>query len=195
MNNAINIVREIQNANPSGLRSLFARYGIGAETSPRNVILATMAFGTEFINELYQLYPERGNNFTGNDFSTMESGLINYNDSLIFGSGYQPQKFDMMGNTVKDSATGTKKGFSLDSFTDIFNSVAGMVGTGVNTYNAVKSGQTVQTPQQQQANAEMLRLQMQAEQEAADAKSRQLYIVGAVLVVVVILAVVIFKRK
>lgn len=195
MKYAINIVREIQSANPTGLRSLFLRYNIGAEPTPRNVVLATMAFGDAFTEELYALYPGRATNYTGTDYSAMESGLLDYN-SPIFGSNYQPQKFDLSGNVVSEpSARSTKKGFNLDSFKGIFNSVASMIGTGVNTYNSIKTGKTVQTTEQQQADQQMLALQMQQEQAGAKAKTQQMYIVGAVLVVVVLIGIFIFRRK
>lgn len=195
MKNAITIVREIQSANPTGLRSLFVRYGIGANPTPRNVILASMAFGDAFTEDLYALYPDKGNNFTGTNLlntNYLESGLLNYDNSLIFDSGYSPQQFDLSGNVVSSGGS-TKSG--LDSFKEIFTSVADMIGTGVNTWNAVKTGKTVQTTEQQQADNQLLALQMQQEQESAAAKTRQIYTVGAILIVVVLAGIFIARRR
>ena len=195
MNEAISIVRRIQNANPTGLRSLFLRYGIGADTTPRNVILATMAFGDAFTAELYSL--DNGqHNFDGTGVnSTLESGLLNYNDSLIFGTGYTPQQFDLSGNVVSTPASTSNSGNGLAKFTSIFNSVAGLVSTGANIFNQVKSGQTVQTPEQQQANAQLLQAQMQQDQATADAKNKQMLIIGAVLVLVLLAGFLIFRKR
>jgi len=201
MKNAINIVREIQSANPTGLRSLFMRYNIGAEPTPRNVVLAIMAFGDAFTEELYALYPGKATNYTGTDYSTMESGLmdfglINYDSPIFAGTNYTQQKFDLSGNAVTSPATSaTKKKFSLDGFKDIFNNVANMVGTGANVYNTVKTGKTVQTAEQQQADQQLLSMQMLQEQAGAKAKTQQIYIVGAVLVAVVLIGIFIFRRK
>jgi cobalamin biosynthesis Mg chelatase CobN len=93
----------------------------------------------------------------------------------------------------------SKSGSWLDSFSNIFNKAAGIVTTGVNTYNAVRTGQTSESTQNaltaSQIQAQQAALEIQAQQEASRQKVTQYVIVGVILVVVIVAAVLIFKKK
>jgi hypothetical protein len=215
MNDAIRLSREILNAHPTGVRSLFLRYGIGAEPDPRSIVLAAGAFGQAFINDLYALQ-NSANNYTGEeDFSGLESGvygggglaydwgLINYNDSLIFPAGYVPPKLDLSGNIVNQPVPATKKNTSFADFSKSFNNILGLIGNtvnaGANIYNTVKTGQTQQTTNmttsQAQAAMQQSAAQVQLDKETAAAKNKQIMIIGGVLVVVVLVMFLIFRKR
>ena len=147
MNDAISLSREILNAHPTGVRSLFLRYGIGAEPSPRSMVLASAAFGQAFTNDLYTL-ARSGNNYDGTEDPfyipelddpsgsvsglTIDPGLINYNNSSIYGAGYTPVKYDLSGNPVNAPVTSTVKNTSFADFTKSFQNILGLIGTTVN---------------------------------------------------------------
>jgi hypothetical protein len=191
MKEAIILSRQILSAHPNGVRSLFLRYGIGAEPTPRSIILATQAFGQPFIEDLSAV-AESGNGYTGSSYSWMPTTSIDYMD-LAKGDDYVTPNFNASTDTTK------KKGFSFDSLLDVFGKVAGVVNVGADTWNTIKTGQTPQTNAQAQQEAafqqQQFAMNLQAQQEAASAKTRQYLIVGGILVLVVVAAVFIFRKK
>jgi hypothetical protein len=100
---------------------------------------------------------------------------------------------------LNTGATATTKKGVLDSVLDIFGKVAGVVNVGAETWNTIKTGQTPQTNAQAAQDAmiqqQQFALNLQAQQEAASAKTRQYLIVGGILVLVVVAAVFIFRKK
>lgn len=203
MKDAIALSREIMNAHPDGVRSLFQRYGIGAKVTPRTIILASQAFGDEFVAELYKLH-RGGKNYDGISSLGYSSGLIDYSSSLW--DGASATQYDVSGNLLSGTSTQQivsgqteSNGSFWDRFKGIFSDVAGIVNTGVNTYNAVKTGSTAQTTEQAQTQAQIeaqrYAMELQAQQEAAATKTRQYLIVGVILVVLVVAAVLIFRKR
>ena len=191
MKEAIILSRQILSAHPNGVRSLFLRYGIGAEPTPRSIILATQAFGQPFIADLSEV-AESGNNVIGS--GSLYQPQVDYLSMAQY--GYDPTIATAPLNT---GTTGTAKKSTFDSFLDIFDKAAGAVTTGVNVWNSVKTGQTSQTTDQATANAQLqmqqTALALQAQQDADSAKTRQYLIVGGILVLVVVAAVFIFRKK
>ena len=190
MKEAIILSRQILSAHPNGVRSLFLRYGIGAEPTPRSIILATQAFGQPFIEDLLEV-ASSGNNVIG-------SGPL-YQPQVDYLSMAQYGYDTNIATAPLNTGTDTSKKSTLDSFIDIFNKAAGVVTTGVNTWNSVKTGQTSQTTDQATQNAQIqmqqTALALQAQKDAASAKTQQYLIVGGILVLVVVAAVFIFRKK
>jgi hypothetical protein len=192
MKEAIILSRQILSAHPNGVRSLFLRYGIGAEPTPRSIILATQAFGQPFIEDLSEV-ASSGNGYTGS--GPLFQPQVDYLSMAQY--GYDQN----IATAPLNASTGTtkKKGFSFDSLLDVFGKVAGVVNVGADTCNTIKTGQTPQTIAQAQQEAALQQQQFamnfQAQQEAASAKTRQYLIVGGILVLVVVAAVFIFRKK
>ncbi len=229
MNDAIALSREILNAHPTGVRSLFRRYNLGMEPDPRSMVLATAAFGPAFTNDLYALY-KSGHNYDGTDELTaasndlfygsadtsnlqsglggasgslLDPGLINYNDSLIYPAGTTPVKYTLSGTPVSTPVAATKTNTSFENFSKSFNNVLGLIGstvtTGANIYNTVKTGQTAQTVNQGATNAQSAltqsAAQIQLEQAAAAAKTKQMLIIGVVLIGVILAGFLVFRKR
>jgi hypothetical protein len=193
MKEAIILSRQILSAHPNGVRSLFLRYGIGAEPTPRSIILATQAFGQPFIDDLSAV-ATGGNDYTGS--GSLYQPQVDY--LSMAQSGYDQNLATAPLNTGTTDTT-KKKGFNLDSILNVFGKVAGVVNVGAETWNTIKTGQTPQTNAQAAQDAmiqqQQFALNLQAQQEAASAKTRQYLIVGGILVLVVVAAVFIFRKK
>lgn len=194
MKDAIMVSRAILNAHPEGVRSLFRRFNIGAEPTPRTIILASQAFGPQFTSELAALYPAA--NYTGLDLdlSSFNSTPVDY--AAMAEYGYDPA---LATAPLNVNGQASPKTSWLDSIIGVFNKVTPTILQGVNVVNAVKTGSTPQTTDQAAVQAQIAQqqyaLQMQAEQEAAAAKTKQYLVLGGILILVVVAAVFIFRKK
>ncbi len=105
MNDAITLSREILNAHPTGVRSLFQRYGIGAEPTPRSIVLATAAFGQAFVTDLYALSQSGVNNFIGSEEDYYKSDYY-YITGEPYVAGDPMQDINAYGNAPSGSSAG-----------------------------------------------------------------------------------------
>ena len=194
MKEAIILSRQILSAHPNGVRSLFLRYGIGAEPTPRSIILATQAFGQPFIADLSEV-AESGNNVIGS--GSLYQPQVDYLSMAQY--GYDPTIATAPLNTGTLAPAAKSSFWTFDNLSKVFNNVGSLVSTGANIYNTVTTGQTAQTTDQAaqtaQLQAQQYALELQAQQDAASAKTRQYLIVGGILVLVVVAAVFIFRKK
>ena len=189
-NRALKIGQLIANAHPADVRLLFQQYGITVEPTGKTILDAYLVYGDQFLTKLLNIANKsisRFSNTTGK--YDLETAKLTASANANYAKGSAASAADT-------KATWSDKVFAVFSGAGTtLTTVAGAWNDISTIFNGGKVVNTGSGSADAALQAEMYRLQLEAEKEAGGNQTKTFLLIGAGILVAVLVVIMYLKNK